>query len=116
MHPAADTVPTSVAASTPTPLMAIAISRDHRSVLVGDAKGRVYAWSVPGGSGFPDNSNVGNEVVGNTWSVDLTCGTAGSGLSGAAVISCAAPACGTRFSRTEKRYNCKNCGRVFCAR
>ncbi len=105
---------------TPTSLMSIAISRDHRCVLVGDAKGRVFAWSVPGGglggggSGASDQSASGQDASGV-----LGLSTGWSSRDEPVMVAtstCAAPACGTRFSITERKHQCKNCGKFFCSR
>ncbi|VDL90055.1 unnamed protein product [Schistocephalus solidus] len=77
----------------PAALTAICVSRDHRSVLVGDSRGRVFACGGGGGGGPSDN-----------WIRDE------------AAISCAAPACAVRFSITERRHHCRNCGKIFCSR
>lgn len=66
--------------------------RDHKVVYVGDAKGRVWSWSVTDQAGkFVDH-----------WARDE--GT----------DSCTA--CRTKFSLTERRHHCRNCGQLFCAK
>nr|CAH8819280.1 unnamed protein product [Trichobilharzia regenti] len=81
---------------TPADITALAISRDHRSVLVGDAIGRVFVWSVPS-----DNSRGG---MTDQWIKDE------------GATNCAADGCGTRFSLTERKHHCRNCGKVFCSK
>ncbi|CAL8102436.1 unnamed protein product [Calicophoron daubneyi] len=80
----------------PAAITALAISRDHRAVLVGDARGRVHAWSVPseGARGGMTDQWVRDEGATN----------------------CAAEECGVRFSLTERRHHCRNCGKVFCSK
>lgn len=80
----------------PADITALAISRDHRSVLVGDAIGRVFVWSVPS-----DNSRGG---MTDQWVKDE------------GATNCAADSCGTRFSLTERKHHCRNCGKVFCSK
>ncbi|KAK4474687.1 hypothetical protein MN116_001816 [Schistosoma mekongi] len=80
----------------PADITALAISRDHRSVLVGDAIGRVFVWSVPS-----DNSRGG---MTDQWVKDE------------GATNCAADGCGTRFSLTERKHHCRNCGKVFCSK
>ncbi|CAH8575671.1 unnamed protein product [Schistosoma turkestanicum] len=80
----------------PADITALAISRDHRSVLVGDAIGRVFVWSVPS-----DNSRGG---MTDQWVKDE------------GATNCAADGCTTRFSLTERKHHCRNCGKVFCSK
>ncbi|KAA3679441.1 WD repeat and FYVE domain-containing protein 3 [Paragonimus westermani] len=80
----------------PAAVTALAISRDHRSVLVGDARGRVYAWSVP-----PDSARGG---MTDQWVRDE------------GATNCAADGCGVRFTLTERKHHCRNCGKVFCSK
>ncbi|KAF5394789.1 hypothetical protein PHET_10214, partial [Paragonimus heterotremus] len=80
----------------PAAVTAVAISRDHRSVLVGDARGRVYAWSVP-----PDSARGG---MTDQWVRDE------------GATNCAADGCGVRFTLTERKHHCRNCGKVFCSK
>ncbi|CAH8657976.1 unnamed protein product [Schistosoma margrebowiei] len=80
----------------PADITALAISRDHRSVLVGDAIGRVFVWSVPS-----DNSRGG---MTDQWVKDE------------GATNCAADGCGARFSLTERKHHCRNCGKVFCSK
>ncbi len=68
-------------------------SRDHRTVLVGDARGRIHSWSV---------TDVSGRSVADHWLRDDT------------AESCTK--CRVRFSLTERRHHCRNCGHVFCSR
>ena len=60
---------------------------------VGDAKGRVYSWSVTDQPG---------RVIADHWVKDE--GT----------DSCVA--CNVKFSFSERRHHCRNCGQLFCSR
>lgn len=71
------------------------IERDHRTVLVGDARGRVHSWSVTDASG---------RSIADHW------------LRDDAVEVCSNPKCRIRFTLTERRHHCRNCGHVFCSR
>ncbi|CAG0901428.1 unnamed protein product [Cyprideis torosa] len=78
----------------PASITALAVSRDHRCVYVGDSRGRVFSWCVydqaqrPGAS-WADHW-VRNEMA------DACCG------------------CNVKFSFTIRRHHCRNCGQVFC--
>ncbi|GFS12293.1 WD repeat and FYVE domain-containing protein 3 [Elysia marginata] len=77
----------------PAAITAIAISKDHKIVYVGDVKGRIWNWTVTSQPG---------RVVADHWVKD----------DGAE----ACPACGVRFSFSERRHHCRNCGNVFCSK
>ncbi|XP_066304852.1 WD repeat and FYVE domain-containing protein 3-like isoform X4 [Branchiostoma lanceolatum] len=77
----------------PAAITALATSKDHTRVFVGDARGRVYSWSVAEQPG---------RVMTDNWTKDE------------GVDSCTA--CGLRFTLTERKHHCRNCGQVFCAR
>jgi len=79
--------------SDPASVTSIAISRDHRTVLVGDARGRVHSWSI---------NDVSGRSIADHWLKDDT------------TESCTK--CRVRFSLTERRHHCRNCGHVFCSR
>lgn len=67
--------------------------RDHRTVLVGDARGRIHSWSV---------TDVSGRSVADHWLRDDTAETCTK--------------CRVKFSLTERRHHCRNCGHVFCSR
>ncbi|KAF0288955.1 WD repeat and FYVE domain-containing protein 3 [Amphibalanus amphitrite] len=75
----------------PASVTALAVSKDHRTVYVGDSRGRVWAWSVSDSTGPSDH-----------WRRDDS------------ALACAL--CGVRFSVTERKHHCRNCGDVFCAK
>ena len=67
--------------------------RDHKTVFVGDGRGRVWSWSV---------SDQQKRTVADHWVKDES------------VFGCVA--CGVRFTFSERRHHCRNCGQVFCSR
>jgi WD40 repeat protein len=77
----------------PAAVTALAVSRDHKSLYVGDAKGRVYTWSV--------TDQPGRSVV-DHWVKDE---------GGDCCVSCS-----VRFSFAERRHHCRNCGQLFCSK
>ncbi|EFX68296.1 hypothetical protein DAPPUDRAFT_63233, partial [Daphnia pulex] len=79
--------------SEPASVTSLAISKDNRTVLVGDARGRIHSWSV---------TDVTGRSVADHWLRDDT------------VEMCTK--CRVKFSLTERRHHCRNCGHVFCSR
>ncbi|RWS13484.1 WD repeat and FYVE domain-containing protein 3-like protein [Dinothrombium tinctorium] len=75
----------------PAAVTALAVSKDNRTVFVGDARGRVFSWSVSEGRGLTDH-----------WVKDDL------------VESCTK--CNIKFTFSERRHHCRNCGHVFCAK
>ena len=60
---------------------------------VGDAKGRIFSWTVTDQPG---------RVVTDHWMKDDGAETCLQ--------------CGVRFSFSERRHHCRNCGQVFCSK
>lgn len=77
----------------PAAITAIAVSKDHRTVFVGEDKGRVYNWTVTDQPG---------RVVADHWIKDD------------GVEKC--HSCAIRFSFSERKHHCRNCGKVFCSK
>ncbi|CAF1017714.1 unnamed protein product [Adineta ricciae] len=77
----------------PAAVTAIGISKDHKSLYIGDARGRIFSWIV---SDNPGRTNADH------WIKDETVG--------------ACKDCSIRFSFAERRHHCRNCGQLFCAR
>lgn len=69
------------------------VFRDHRTVFVGEDKGRVYNWTVTDQPG---------RVVADHWIKDD------------GVEKC--HSCAIRFSFSERKHHCRNCGKVFCSK
>ncbi|CAM1304230.1 WDFY3 (predicted) [Pycnogonum litorale] len=79
--------------SDPAAITAIAVSKDHKTVYVGDSKGRIYSWSVTDHPG---------RVMADHWIKDdgVDCCTS----------------CSVRFTFAERRHHCRNCGQLFCSK
>ncbi|CAH1711493.1 unnamed protein product [Chironomus riparius] len=79
--------------SEPASITALAVSKDHRTLYVGDARGRVFSWSVAEqpGRGMADHWLKDD-------SAELCVG------------------CHIKFSIYERKHHCRNCGLVFCNR
>ncbi|XP_061906663.1 WD repeat and FYVE domain-containing protein 3 isoform X3 [Entelurus aequoreus] len=75
----------------PAEVTSLAISKDHSKILVGDGRGRVFSWSV---------SEQPGRSAADHWVKDEV------------VDACSA--CSVRFSLTERRHHCRNCGQLFC--
>lgn len=69
------------------------LHRDHRTVYVGDARGRVFTWNVAEQPG---------KGVADHWLKD----------EGAEQCNL----CDVRFSLYERRHHCRNCGQLFCSK
>lgn len=67
--------------------------RDHKTVYVGDARGRVFSWSVTDKPG----RGIADHWVRDEGGENCT-------------------ACGVKFSFAERRHHCRNCGQLFCSR
>lgn len=70
------------------------VCRDHKTVFVGDSRGRVWSWSV--------SDQQRRATVADHWVKDDS------------VDGCVS--CGVRFTFSERRHHCRNCGQVFCSR
>uniref|UniRef100_T1IS53 WD repeat and FYVE domain-containing protein 3 n=1 Tax=Strigamia maritima TaxID=126957 RepID=T1IS53_STRMM len=79
--------------SEPAAITAISVSKDHKALYVGDARGRIYSWSVTQQPG---------RVMADHWVKDE------------GADSCIA--CNIKFTFSERRHHCRNCGQLFCSR
>ncbi|XP_065652118.1 WD repeat and FYVE domain-containing protein 3 isoform X2 [Hydra vulgaris] len=76
----------------PASVTAIAISKDHRKLFIGDSRGRIYSWSISETVGRIADHWVKDEVADNC------------------------RYCKVKFTFAERRHHCRNCGNVFCGK
>ncbi|KAF2366372.1 protein of unknown function DUF4704 [Trinorchestia longiramus] len=104
----------------PASVTAITVAKDHRSVLVGDARGRVFSWSVVEGNArsavAPLRAAAVRTPIGRTMSgssSNLSSST-DHWVSDDLCHSCSA--CHLKFSVYERKHHCRNCGFVYCSK
>ncbi len=68
----------------------LTVARDCQQVFVGDSRGRVYRVALPDSEGKQTHHWVKDSMV-------STC-----------------MGCSTRFSFSERRHHCRQCGKVYC--
>lgn len=78
--------------SEPASVTAISVSKDHKTIYVGDSRGRIFSW-------------VCTEMPGKQ--------RADHWLKEDVIEQC--KSCHTRFSFSERKHHCRDCGQVFCA-
>ncbi|XP_037812431.1 WD repeat and FYVE domain-containing protein 3 isoform X2 [Lucilia sericata] len=75
----------------PASITALTVSKDHKILYVGDARGRIYSWCV-------------TEQPGR--------GVADHWLKDEGADQCVK--CHVKFNLYERKHHCRNCGQVFC--
>jgi WD40 repeat protein len=76
----------------PAAVTSLAVAKDHRTLFVGDERGRVFSWVV--------SNKPGKGFVDHWMRDDMT-------------DSC--HDCKVRFTIYERRHHCRNCGRLYCS-
>lgn len=79
--------------SDPASVTAISISKDNRTIYVGDSKGRVYTWVC--------TENPGKTRA-DHWMRDEV------------VETCKNKKCNVKFSINVRKHHCRDCGGIFC--
>ncbi|KAK6633574.1 hypothetical protein RUM44_004181 [Polyplax serrata] len=79
--------------SQPASITALAVSKEQRTVYVGDTRGRVFSWSVAEQPG---------RTMADHW------------LRDEGAESCVG--CRVKFNIYERKHHCRNCGQVFCSK
>ncbi|XP_036321880.1 WD repeat and FYVE domain-containing protein 3 isoform X2 [Rhagoletis pomonella] len=75
----------------PASITALTVSKDHKILYVGDARGRIFSWSVTEQPG---------RGVADHWLKDE--------------VTDQCVKCHVKFNLYERKHHCRNCGQVFC--
>lgn len=75
----------------PASVTSLAISKDHKTIYVGDSRGRVYSWICIDKPG---------QARADHWIRDENAETC--------------KACNVKFSFSERKHHCRDCGLIFC--
>ncbi|KRX23996.1 WD repeat and FYVE domain-containing protein 3, partial [Trichinella nelsoni] len=78
---------------TPAAVTALMPSKDHKALYVGDGRGRVWMWTVGDG-------HIGGRA--DHWVQDPSRNLCSN--------------CHQKFTLTDRRHHCRNCGQLFCSR
>ena len=79
--------------SEPASVTALSISKDNKTIYVGDSRGRVYTWVC--------TENPGKTRA-DHWMRDEV------------VETCKNKTCGVKFSLNVRKHHCRDCGGIFC--
>ncbi|KRX89878.1 WD repeat and FYVE domain-containing protein 3 [Trichinella pseudospiralis] len=78
---------------TPAAVTALMPSKDHKALYVGDGRGRVWMWTIGDG-------HIGGRA--DHWVQDPSRSLCSN--------------CHQKFTLTDRRHHCRNCGQLFCSR